>query len=448
MNRIKLIELIDLPIQLIDGDRGVNYPSKSEFTNDGYCVFLNTGNVTKTGFDFSNIEFISEERDLLLRKGKLQFNDIVLTTRGTVGNVGFYHNQNSFKHIRINSGMIILRCDENIIYPYYLFLFLRSEIFKKQVLDQASGSAQPQLPIGSLKNISFPFFELETQQNIAKVLSDVDAKIELNNRINTELEAMAKTLYDYWFVQFDFPDANGKPYKTSGGTMVWNEELKREIPEGWEVEKVSKSSNIVDCLHSKKSEYNFIDEETYLLQLENIKDDGLIDLSKKYHVSKEDYKNWTTRIEVKDNDIIITNAGRVAATAQIPSNIIAGIGRNITAIRPDSISPTFLYVAFQGSEMKRQIALNTDTGTFFKSLNVKGIKELLIARPLKNIEEKFESIVFPMRRKREQNQIENQELASLRDWLLPMLMNGQVSVGDVEEELGMVAESCVEYKKS
>ncbi|HET8962671.1 MAG TPA: hypothetical protein VFM99_02150, partial [Chitinophagales bacterium] len=238
-----------------------------------------------------------------------------------------------------------------------------------------------------------------------------------------------------------------KPYKSSGGKMVYNKELKREIPEGWEVKKLSTYCNIIDCLHSKKSEYSFEKEECYLLQLENIQDNGLLDLTNKYYVSKDEYKRWTARIEVKDGDLVITNAGRVASLAQIPNNIVAGIGRNITAIRPTTILPTFLYYTFQGAEMKRQIMLNTDTGSFFKSLNVRGIKELFVIRPPKYLEQNFEEIAIKHRRKRELNSIQNQKLSELRDWLLPMLMNGQVRVGEAEGQLGMVAEERGTYGK-
>ncbi len=269
---------------------------------------------------------------------------------------------------------------------------------------------------------------VKIQQKIAFILSSLDSKIELNNRINTELESMAKTLYDYWFVQFDFPNKNGKPYKSSGGKMVWKDELKREIPEEWGVESIEKCCKIVDCLHSKKPDFNYEENKYYLLQLENIKDDGLLDLTSIYYVSAEVYKLWTSRIEVIENDIVITNAGRVAATAQIPRGVKAGIGRNITAIRPSTINPTYLFLTFRGIDMIRQVKMNTDSGAFFTSLNVKGIKKLNIVRPSQEIENRFEDIVKPLRQKRELNNFENQKLSELRDWLLPMLMNGQVRV--------------------
>jgi len=300
------------------------------------------------------------------------------------------------------------------------------------------GSRQRQAAsITTIPYLSRRFFEelvinlptkLSEQKKISAVLASLDSKIELNNRINIELETIAKTLYDYWFVQFDFPNKNGKPYKSSGGKMVWNEDLKREIPEGWEVKSIDECCKIVDCLHSKKPEMKFEREEFYLLQLENILDNGLVDISNKYFVSQNDYFKWTSRIEVKENDILITNAGRVAANAQIPKEIVTGIGRNITAIRPDSISPTYLFQSFRGVDILKQIKSNTDSGAFFQSFNVKGIKRLKFLIPENTIENKFEQLAYSWRRKRELNLAENQKLASLRDWLLPMLMNGQVKV--------------------
>ncbi|WP_338792296.1 restriction endonuclease subunit S [Bernardetia sp. MNP-M8] len=310
-------------------------------------------------------------------------------------------------------------------------------------LNKVGSMLQRAASITTIPYLSRRFFEelvidipstLSIQNNIANTLSLLDAKIELNNKINQELEAMTKTLYNYWFVQFDFPNEQGKPYKSSGGKMVYNKELKRVIPERWKTERITECCRIVDCLHSKKPDYNFEDERYYLLQLENLRDDGLIDLSNRYFVSKNDYEKWTSRIEVTTNDVVITNAGRVGATAQIPNKLVSGIGRNITAIRPLSISPTYFFMTFDGIDMKRQIAWNTDQGAFFTSLNVKGIKKLFVVRPERLIETKFENIVTPIRNKRELLQSQNQQLTDLRDWLLPMLMNEQITVKETELE--------------
>ena len=139
-------------VEIIDGDRGANYPKQDEFSYEGYCLFLNAGNVTKSGFNFDNIVFITKEKDGILRKGKLVRNDIVFTTRGTVGNVSFYSNYVSFDAIRINSGMVILRCS-GCVSPEFIYTALKDESIQMMIRLYSSGSAQPQLPIKDMKKM-------------------------------------------------------------------------------------------------------------------------------------------------------------------------------------------------------------------------------------------------------------------------------------------------------
>lgn len=330
----------------------------------------------------------------------------------------------------VSTKLMVLRNKTKEVLTKYIYYFLTYEGTLNYLQMRAENriGSFPQITFDIVKELSLNVPDKPAQQKIVDILSALDAKIELNGRINAELESMAKTLYDYWFVQFDFPNEKDKPYKSAGGKMVWNDELKREIPQGWEVESIEKCCSVIDCLHSPKPDLEFEDESCYLLQLENIRDDGLLDLTNKYFVPKNIYEFWTSKIEVKEDDIIITNAGRVAATAQIPKGIKAGIGRNITAIRPNTVNPTYLFWAFRGIDMKRQIKWNTDTGSFFTSLNVRGIRKLFVLRPPNDIEDRFEDVVKPLRHRRETNNIESQTLTELRDWLLPMLMNGQVTV--------------------
>lgn len=224
MNNFVKIE--DTDIVLIDGDRGVNYPSKDDFYDKEHCLFLDARNITDKGFDFTETHFITKEKDKMLRNGKLQRNDIVMMTRGSVGNVALYDETVPYDNIRINSGMIIIRCKREYepLQVYYLF---KSNFVQKQISDMMSGSVQKQLPVSIINKIEL----LRTRINIDTIYA-IDKKVENNNRINKELESIAKTVYDYWFLQFEFPNKGGKPYKSSGGKMVWNKELKREVPEG------------------------------------------------------------------------------------------------------------------------------------------------------------------------------------------------------------------------
>lgn len=172
--------------EIMDGDRGRNYPSQQHFSENGYCLFLNAGNVTKSGFDFSNTSFITKERDELLRKGKLKRRDTVLTTRGTVGNLAYFSEQIEFEHLRINSGMVIFRPKE-FNYSLFLYSLMRSQDMTNNIENFLSGSAQPQLPIKDIKRM----LVLIPIQSKIHAFSDLSAviqnQIELQNKENRKL---------------------------------------------------------------------------------------------------------------------------------------------------------------------------------------------------------------------------------------------------------------------
>ena len=174
MIRSAMVELGDAPLEIIDGDRGKNYPKQNEFPDSGHCLFLSATNVTRGGFEFSDCQFISEKKDEMLRKGKLRREDVVLTTRGTIGNVAHFHVSVPYEHMRINSGMIILRCNQRKILPAYLYHFLRSTSFRRQVNAMKSGAAQPQLPVRDVKRTKIRLPSLSKQHNISSVLSTYD----------------------------------------------------------------------------------------------------------------------------------------------------------------------------------------------------------------------------------------------------------------------------------
>lgn len=165
-------------LQIIDGDRGVNYPKKTDFHSYGHCLFLNTKNVRPDGYNFETTMFITEEKDNILRKGKLKRRDVVLTTRGTIGNIAIYNNDVEFEHIRINSGMLILRPNESKILSEYLFEVLRSPFIKKQIAEFTSGAAQPQLPIRTLVQ-----FVLHVPKNLEAQTQIVVALRALSHRV-------------------------------------------------------------------------------------------------------------------------------------------------------------------------------------------------------------------------------------------------------------------------
>ena len=165
-------------IEIIDGDRGVNYPKQEEFYPEGDCLFLNAGNVTSKGFDFSSCSYITKEKDSILRKGKLQHGDVVLTTRGTVGNVAFYNETMTFSEMRINSGMVILR-NLGVVSTEYIYTALRHEYLQKLMSLYASGSAQPQLPIKDMKRMKIIKPDAKTMERFTEMSADIYNQISL-----------------------------------------------------------------------------------------------------------------------------------------------------------------------------------------------------------------------------------------------------------------------------
>jgi len=186
-------------LEIIDGDRGVNYPNGSDFQDEGYCLFMNTKNVRPDGFEFESTMFITEEKDRLLRKGKLKRDDVVLTTRGTIGNVGIYSEDVPFDNIRINSGMLIFRPNKSALLPAFLFELFRSEIVKDQIRKQTTGAAQPQLPIKTLVNFTIPVpTKLADQAALVKKLRAFEPETQrlarLYERKLAALEELKKSL--------------------------------------------------------------------------------------------------------------------------------------------------------------------------------------------------------------------------------------------------------------
>lgn len=313
------------------------------------------------------------------------------------------------------------------------FIYYTLKLALKLLKDKSQGSQTKFLTIGILKNIKLP--EIKNYNLIAKVLSDLDAKIELNHKINAELEAMAKTLYDYWFVQFDFPDANGKPYKSSGGKMVWNEALKREIPEGWENTSIGEITDIFDSMRVPLSKQ---EREKMKGEIPYYGATGIMDYVNNY-IFDGDY-------------ILLAEDGSVMDEKGFPIvQYIWGktwVNNHAHVIKSKSDVLEYLFQL-----LKTIPVVNILTGSIQLKINQDNLKNYRIIKPNDEIVIKYNILTSKYRKKIINNVEENQHLASLRDWLLPMLMNGQVTVGDAlrqaqGDELGMVAEPNEEYLKS
>jgi len=344
---------------------------------------------------------------------KVEGEGVVTGRYGTLGEMHFVDG----KYWPHNTALYVTTFKGNS--PKYIY-YLLSCLGRIRTSDK---SAVPGVNRNELHEMAVPVIEDKAQQQkIAAVLSALDAKIECNNRINAELEAMAKTLYDYWFVQFDFPDHNGKPYKSSGGKMAYNPTLKREIPAGW------KDSNILavaDLLGggtpTKKKPENWNGDIPFFTPTDA--DGTIFKFATADSITEEGLKKSSTKLFGK-NTVFITARGSVGKLVLTGTDM--AMNQSCYALRAKlGISHTYLF--FLAKELIHHLQVKS-SGSVFDSIVSNDIEFTNLAIPDATVVEKFAAVTEPAFERIANNTKENQHLTQLRDWLLPMLMNGQVSV--------------------
>mgnify|MGYP001572379100 FL=1 len=234
--------------------------------------------------------------------------------------------------------MVLLRPDPQKVQPTYLRYWLNSSRIQSHIHGQRDGSVAERLNLPTIRGLPVCIPSLDEQRAIAHALATLDDKIELNRRMNETLAAIARVLFKSWFVDFDPVRAKvegrdsglPKPLADLFPNRFEDSEL-GEIPKGWEPATIGDVCEVIDCLHSKKPKRRALGEP--LLQLSNIRNDGLIDMTDNYWIDASDYKQWVSRMEASSGDCVITNVGRVGAVAQIPHEFRAGLGRNMTGVR-------------------------------------------------------------------------------------------------------------------
>lgn len=298
--------------------------------------------------------------------------------------------------------------------PLFLAYYTRTNFFKSAITSVA-GTNINNLNQDILGNVMIPHYSIEIQKSIVDVLSSIDEKIAINNRINAELEAMAKTLYDYWFVQFDFPDANGKPYKTSGGKMEYNTILKREIPAGWAVNTLSQIANITMGQSPSGESYNEDGIGTLFFQ-------GSTDFGWLFPTSRQ-YTTSPARM-AKKGDILLSV--RAPVGDMNIANADCCIGRGLAALNSKSRSDGFLFYVMK--YFKQVFDRRNAEGTTFGSMTKDDLHSLQVVCPEPGLLKRYDDIVSEYNKMIFTRSLENQDLIKLRDWLLPLLMNGQITV--------------------
>ena len=329
---------------------------------------------------------------------------------------------------------IVLRENEHSINEF-IFYLAKSPAFRKRAISCMEGtSGRKRVNEGALKLQVLPIPDIETQQKIAAVLSSLDAKIETNNRINIELETMAKTLYDYWFVQFDFPDANGNPYKTSGGKMVYSNELKRDIPEGWEVQPLFKAMDVQYGFPFDTSKFTDDTTQKPVIRIRDILENT---------ISTYSTEEVQDKYKLNSKDLLIGMDGNFHLNFWDKDG--AYLNQRSVRIRSILNSEISNFQAYFELEPHIKAREKNVSRTTVGHLSDKDLKRLFLVAATKNKNFNPKETFDAMLEKIISNRIQNQKLTHLRDWLLPMLMNGQVTVENAIEQLGMVAENSTQY---
>ena len=317
-----------------------------------------------------------------------------------------------------------------IAYHKYLAFYLRSQLFRKAVTNNAFMTLRASFneDIFSFLNLYLP--EYKEQVKIGDMLYSMEQKIQLNKRICAELEAMAKTLYNYWFTQFDFPDENGKPYRSSGGEMVWNDQLKREIPKRWDVRPLSHVISSINTGLNPRDNFILGNGDIQYLTVKNLTTSGTIDFSGCDTVDEQAREIIHKRSDVSVGDILfasIAPLGRCYLIQNPPEKW--DINESVFSIRRNAsrVTSEFLYMYFI-SDTFIKAATSSSTGSIFKGIRINTLLDIAAVIPPKDIVTAFTTQVKTLLALKEQKGTENRELTKLRDWLLPMLMNGQATV--------------------
>ena len=386
---------------------------------NGYRL-ITSKNITGDGINISDAYFISEQDYFEINKrSKVYQWDILFSMIGTVGNLYLEENSDIDYAIK-NIGVFSCR-DE--FKAKWLFYYLQSPMARNHIKRFLNGAVQKFLSLKQLRD--FPILPFEKDKiSIVEILSALDKKIALNKQINARLEEMAKTLYDYWFVQFDFPDANGKPYKSSGGDMVFDETLKREIPKGWKSRNILNIANLLGGGTPSKSSPEYWNGNIPFFTPTDC-DNSIFILDTADKITDAGLCNSSTRL-FKKHSIFMTARGSVGRSSinAVPMTM----NQSCYAFQAkENVSYTFLFFLIRELIMILEVKA---TGSVFNSIVSSDIETTDLVIPDEDLIMKFGSFCEPLFNQIETNLKQNHHLTQLRDFLLPMLMNGQVSVAE------------------
>ncbi len=389
---------------------------QSDYVKRGIPIVM-PQDIGNRNINYSTINYVSEEDATRLKRYSTVTNDILYARRGDVEKHAFVRAKDA--GVLCGTGCLRVRINSNEVESAFLSFYLNREETRKWLVTHAVGTNMPNLNTDILSDVPIAYPTLKEQRKIVKVLNCLEERIVLNEKINDNLEQQAKLIYDYWFTQFDFPDENGKPYCSSGGKMVWNEQLKRNIPENWNVVPLLKLVSWESNSQPPKSEFVYEPKEGYVRFIQNR------DYDSDTHIT---YIPRTKNLSIVDRfDILMDKYGDAGAVRYgIEGAFNVALGK-ICVHNPNYRE----YIrSFLGSDGIYKFLHNSCMASTRASLSEANLAILNVVVPDEKIILDYENFLQKIRVSILKNKDETVELINLRDWLLPMLMNGQATIAD------------------
>ncbi len=427
---IKEYMLDDCILTIIDYRGKTPEKLGGNWTDDGIRVIsaLNVHN----GFidNEDQIRCVSQEIYNKWMQEEIQRNDCFLASEGA--SLGENTIWDSDEKVVLGQRLYAIRTNPDILDPWFFAMYMQTDTFRKQVDQVSTGSTVFGISQPVLRALKLLLPDITEQRIIGSIYRNIRQKLIINKSICADLDAMAKQIYDYWFIQYDFPGENGKPYKTNGGKLVYNEELKREIPEGWEV------VSFGDCISSINTGLNPRDNfvlnaggRIRYLTVKNLNTDGSVDFSSTDMIDEDARELVHKRSDIAIGDILfasISPLGRCHLILSEPYDW--DINESVFSVKPnyDVMTSVFLYMTFM-SEAFIKKAEKGSVGSIFKGIRIAELSEMKTIRPSKPVLDRFDEVVKNLFVQKNNIFAENQQLTELRDFLLPMLMNGQIKIG-------------------
>lgn len=420
-----------------------------EYTLDEVCISITDGShsspksvengypmasVKDMGYFEINIDScrqISEEdyQKLVNGKCKPEINDVLIAKDGSY--MKFVNVVKEEKDLVLLSSIAILKPNIDILNPLFLKYYLLTPNVKHELeYGYVSGSAIRRIVLKDFKRFPIKLPPSEEQEKIANILSSLDDKIELNNEMNKTLEEMAQSIFKRWFVDFEFPNEDGEPYKSSGGEMVDSEF--GMIPNGWEVKNLDEVLELIIDYRGKtpkKLGSDWSDEGIMALSAKHIKDGNLVNLEVIKYVSNELYEKWM-KDKLKMGDIIMTSEAPVGELYYINTNTEYCLSQRVYGLRSNKniLKSSLLYYMLDSKHVKGQI-LNRSTGTTVVGIRQTELRKVNVIVPPMNIQESISILLDKILSKKEILDNENTNLAQIRNSILPKLMNGEIKIG-------------------